>query len=288
MAAADPQHFCGIEAATGQSTEPDYAVSALADVDATCAAAAAAFDIYRETNAETRAAFLDAIGAEIMAIGNALLDRAARESGLPAMVHGGPYPATSDGRSTSVGTLAIDSCARSTRTCPTCCCRPSCVRAPTGRGWSTENRLDGPRRRLIVRQIRREESWVPSTAAYIAVDWGTTNRRATLMGDDGAVLHGFVDHRGVLSLAREQYPVELTLIRDRLDYPLGDRPIVAAGMIGSARGCHDVTCVDAPADLAALARAGWRDETQVVTIVPGVAQRQPHADVMRGEEEKTR
>ena len=26
----------------------------------------------------------------------------------PSMVHGGPYPATSDGRSTSVGTLAID------------------------------------------------------------------------------------------------------------------------------------------------------------------------------------
>jgi NADP-dependent aldehyde dehydrogenase len=25
----------------------------------------------------------------------------------PAMVHGGPYPATSDGRSTSVGTMAI-------------------------------------------------------------------------------------------------------------------------------------------------------------------------------------
>ena len=26
----------------------------------------------------------------------------------PAMVHGGPFPATSDGRSTSVGTLAIE------------------------------------------------------------------------------------------------------------------------------------------------------------------------------------
>ena len=26
----------------------------------------------------------------------------------PAMVHGGPYPATSDARSTSVGTMAID------------------------------------------------------------------------------------------------------------------------------------------------------------------------------------
>ena len=27
---------------------------------------------------------------------------------VPAMVHGGPYPATSDGRSTSVGTRAIE------------------------------------------------------------------------------------------------------------------------------------------------------------------------------------
>ena len=30
----------------------------------------------------------------------------------PSMVHGGPYPATSDGRSTSVGTLAIERFAR--------------------------------------------------------------------------------------------------------------------------------------------------------------------------------
>jgi NADP-dependent aldehyde dehydrogenase len=31
---------------------------------------------------------------------------------VPAMVHGGPYPATSDGRSTSVGTRAIERFAR--------------------------------------------------------------------------------------------------------------------------------------------------------------------------------
>ncbi|SFP57028.1 aldehyde dehydrogenase (NADP(+)) [Sphingomonas rubra] len=83
MAEADAQRFRGIEAATGQPIEPDYPISTVADVDAACAAATAAFDAYRETDAEARAAFLEAIGEEIMALGDALLDRAARESGLP-------------------------------------------------------------------------------------------------------------------------------------------------------------------------------------------------------------
>ena len=39
----------------------------------------------------------------------AFLERAADVfPARPAIVHGGPYPATSDGRGTSVGTLAID------------------------------------------------------------------------------------------------------------------------------------------------------------------------------------
>lgn len=37
---------------------------------------------------------------------------AAHSRALQHPVHGGPYPATSDGRSTSVGTLAIDSFSR--------------------------------------------------------------------------------------------------------------------------------------------------------------------------------
>ncbi|WP_345890114.1 aldehyde dehydrogenase (NADP(+)) [Sphingomonas beigongshangi] len=84
MSEADPQQsFRGVEAATGQPLEPAYAVSTLADVDAACAAADAAFDAYRATDAEARAAFLEAIAEEIMALGDALLDRAAKESGLP-------------------------------------------------------------------------------------------------------------------------------------------------------------------------------------------------------------
>lgn len=53
------------------------------DVDAACAAAFQAFDAYRNTDAATRAGFLEAIGEEIVALGDALIETACRESGLP-------------------------------------------------------------------------------------------------------------------------------------------------------------------------------------------------------------
>ena len=52
-------------------------------IDAACAAAEAAFDVYRETDSEARATFLEAIGEEIVALGDALIEAACRESGLP-------------------------------------------------------------------------------------------------------------------------------------------------------------------------------------------------------------
>ena len=48
-----------------------------------CELAWAAFDAYRETSLEARAAFLEAIAQEIMNIGDALIERAMAESGLP-------------------------------------------------------------------------------------------------------------------------------------------------------------------------------------------------------------
>lgn len=73
----------GTEAATGARLEPGYPVSTVADVATVCAAADAAFDAYRETSGEDRAAFLEAIADEIAGIGDALIERAAAESGLP-------------------------------------------------------------------------------------------------------------------------------------------------------------------------------------------------------------
>ncbi|MET0366407.1 MAG: aldehyde dehydrogenase (NADP(+)) [Sphingobium sp.] len=74
--------FHSVDAATGEPVGDPFAVSSLADVDAACAAAEAAFNVYRATGREERAAFLDRIGDEILAIGDDLIVTAMRESGL--------------------------------------------------------------------------------------------------------------------------------------------------------------------------------------------------------------
>ncbi|RLM07144.1 hypothetical protein BIY27_18720 [Gibbsiella quercinecans] len=58
--------------------------------------------------------------AELASLSTLRIGELALEAGIPAgvevsdaMVHGGPYPATSDARGTSVGTLAIDRFLRS-------------------------------------------------------------------------------------------------------------------------------------------------------------------------------
>ena len=75
--------FRSIDSATGQPVGEPFAVHGPADVDAACAAAEAAFDTYRAIDREARAAFLEKIGEEIMAIGEPLIEAAMRESGLP-------------------------------------------------------------------------------------------------------------------------------------------------------------------------------------------------------------
>ena len=72
-----------IDAATGEPFGEPFAQHGAADVEAACAAAAAAFDEYRSRPLEERAAFLDRIADEIVAIGDPLIEAAMRESGLP-------------------------------------------------------------------------------------------------------------------------------------------------------------------------------------------------------------
>lgn len=75
--------FHSIDAVTGATVGDPIAVHGLADVESAAAAAEAAFDAYRATSRETRAAFLDRIGEEIVAIGDTLIETAMRESSLP-------------------------------------------------------------------------------------------------------------------------------------------------------------------------------------------------------------
>lgn len=62
---------------------PSFGMGAAAEVDRAARLAAQAFDAYRQTGPEQRAAFLEAIAANILQIGDALIERAHAESGLP-------------------------------------------------------------------------------------------------------------------------------------------------------------------------------------------------------------
>ncbi|WP_085695089.1 MULTISPECIES: aldehyde dehydrogenase (NADP(+)) [unclassified Pseudomonas] len=73
----------GIDPTTDTALEPAYLGGDAEQVAQACALAEAAFDPYRETPVERRAEFLDTIALEIEALGDALIDRAMAETGLP-------------------------------------------------------------------------------------------------------------------------------------------------------------------------------------------------------------
>nr|WP_245941979.1 aldehyde dehydrogenase (NADP(+)) [Sphingomonas gilva] len=75
--------FRAVDPATGDLLEPDFSAAGADEVKRACALAAAAFPAYAATDLETRARFLEAIADNIMGLGDALLDRAHIESGLP-------------------------------------------------------------------------------------------------------------------------------------------------------------------------------------------------------------
>lgn len=72
-----------INASTGAFIEPAFGGATLADLERACALAWSAFDAYRETSLEARAAFLDTIAQNILDIGDDLIERCMIESGLP-------------------------------------------------------------------------------------------------------------------------------------------------------------------------------------------------------------
>lgn len=119
------------------------------------------------------------------------------------------------------------------------------------------------------------------TTGWIAVDWGTTNRRAFLFDGNGTVIDRLADDAGVLSVAPGGFPAAVEDIRAAL----GDLPLLMAGMIGSNRGWVEAPYLPCPLSLTDLAHGlcptpdgrGW--------IVPGASHvADGRHDVMRGEE----
>ena len=115
---------------------------------------------------------------------------------------------------------------------------------------------------------------------FIAVDWGTTNRRAYMVERDGRCSNEFEDDQGILSVPAGGFEAAVGEIRQRL----GDKPMLLAGMVGSNRGWIEVPYAHCPAGLADLAaQIAWAMEGSAA-LVPGVAYLNGRADVMRGEE----
>ncbi len=81
--------------------------------------------------------------------------------------------------------------------------------------------------------------------AFLAADWGTTNRRVYRIASDDVVEATECGHRGVVSLAREDYPAEAPTIRGRL----GDLPVLCAW---SGRGRAKPPYASAPARIEQL------------------------------------
>lgn len=118
--------------------------------------------------------------------------------------------------------------------------------------------------------------------AFLAVDWGTTNRRVyRIDAATGAVEETERDDRGILAVPAEGFADEAAQIRARF----GDLPMLCAGMVGSNRGWREIPYLPCPADLPTLAAATRWMEDGRTAIVPGISLSQAgRSDVMRGEE----
>lgn len=75
--------FRGVDPARGRDLDPVFYSATETEVAQACALAEAAFDSYRHTTVAQRAAFLEAIAVNIVALGDVLIVRAEAETGLP-------------------------------------------------------------------------------------------------------------------------------------------------------------------------------------------------------------
>ncbi len=115
---------------------------------------------------------------------------------------------------------------------------------------------------------------------FIAVDWGTTNRRAYLLDGAGRRGEEFEDSKGILSIPSGGFPDAVAEIRSTL----GDKPMLMAGMVGSNRGWVETPYVPCPAGIDDLTgNLVWPNDR--TAVIPGLSYlTSSRADVMRGEE----
>lgn len=127
---------------------------------------------------------------------------------------------------------------------------------------------------------------VPS--ALIAIDWGTSNLRASLLDASGQMIETRAAPGGVMAVKDGRFAEALlSLCGDWIARRAGT--LIASGMVGSRQGWKEAAYLDCPAGLGEAAAQLTRVEVKpgvTLHIVPGLTCRSPDGedDVMRGEE----
>lgn len=124
-----------------------------------------------------------------------------------------------------------------------------------------------------------------NATGWAAVDWGSTNVRAFLLGDEGAVQAQTSAAQGSKHTAQEAYR---DVLRDLLGtLHCAPQHVLLAGMVGSRAGWLEAPYCECPASVAELAaNAVAVPEWPGARIVPGMSCRRASGsgDVIRGEE----
>ena len=124
--------------------------------------------------------------------------------------------------------------------------------------------------------------------SFIAVDWGTTRLRATLVGPGREILGRAASDSGVQSVPTGGYGAVLEDVCGPWFAAHPGLPVIMAGMVGSRNGWVEVPYVAPPCGVADLAARlhPVPGTTRSIHIVPGVdcRGRDGSYDVMRGEE----
>lgn len=123
--------------------------------------------------------------------------------------------------------------------------------------------------------------------ALIALDWGTSNLRASRLDGQGMVLESRTAAAGVMAVPERRFADALLALCG--DWLAGPSVLIASGMIGSRQGWIEAPYLECPAGLAEAAARLTRVEFGAghrLHIVPGLrcGGGDGQVDVMRGEE----
>lgn len=127
---------------------------------------------------------------------------------------------------------------------------------------------------------------VSDQISLVAVDWGTSNLRATLLDDTGAALDHRACDKGMSGLSQDGFEAVLVALLEDVLQDGKVLEVICCGMVGSRQGWREAPYVTAPCrppEGAQAVRVAVKDPRLSVSILPGVKQTKP-ADVMRGEE----